>query len=296
MKHKVVVVVGPTASGKTALALEIAKAYNGEVISADSRQVYTGLDIGTGKVTKEKMASVPHHLIDVANPEDIFSAQDFVRLGREAVEEIAERKKLPIIAGGTGFYIDALLGTVSLPNVPIDESFRLEAAGLSLEELNNKLKTIDPERTKTIDTRNRTRVVRALEIARALGRVPVLQPEKLYDISYIGLTLPQEKLRERIRARLMKRMEDGMLEEVKKLHREGLSYERMEALGLEYRYLARHLQGTLSYEEMLGELEKEIVQYAKRQMTWFKKNKSIHWFQPKQTKEALKEIGKFLKH
>lgn len=294
MKRKVVVIVGPTATGKTALAIEIAKTYKGEVVSADSRQVYKGLDIGTGKVTVEEMAGIPHHLIDVANPTDVFSADDFVRLGREAIEGIVGRQKLPIIAGGTGFYIDALLGTISLPNVPIDEDFRLEVAGLSLEELNNELKTVDPERAETIDTHNRIRIVRALEIARALGAVPAPTTESLYNPLFIGITRPLPELREKIKARLDARMNAGMIEEAKKLHEGGLSYERMEALGLEYRYLARHLQGTLSYEEMLRELEKEIVQYAKRQITWFKKNKSIHWFQPEHTTEVLREVEKFL--
>lgn len=295
MKHTVVVVVGPTASGKTALAIEIAKRYNGEVISADSRQVYEGLDIGTGKVTKEEMSGVPHHLIDVANPEDVFSAEDFVRLGREAIENIVERNKLPIIAGGTGFYIDALLGTISLPKVPTDEGFRFEVSGLSLEELNNKLKEIDPERAETIDTHNRIRIVRALEIARALGSVPRGVTESLYNTFFIGITIPLPELKEKIKTRLSARMNAGMLEEAKKLHREGLSYERMEALGLEYRYLARYLQGTLSYEDMLKELEKEIMRYAKRQMTWFKKNQSIHWLQAEQAGEALREVERFLK-
>ena len=294
MKEKVLVVLGPTAVGKTSISIEIAKALGGEVVSADSRQVYTGLDIGSGKVTPAEMDGIPHHLIDIANPEEIFSVSDYLHLGRKALNDILTRKKVPIVVGGTGFYIDALIGTVSLPGVPADPSLRFQLSGFSLEKLNEELKKLDPERAKTIDTKNPVRLMRAIEIARVLGVVPPIQPEKLYDTAYIGLTLPSEELGRKIHNRLLGRLQAGMLEEAVQLHAHGLSWERMESLGLEYRYMARHLQGHISYEEMISQLELEIRHYAKRQMTWFKRNKDIVWFNPAQKQEMLDHSIKFI--
>lgn len=294
MKDEVLVLVGPTAVGKTKLSIALAKEFNGEIISADSRQVYRGLDIGSGKITRTEMDGIPHHLLDVADPKEVFSVADYVRLGRAAIADILNRKKLPLVVGGTGFYVDALLGNISIPEVPADETLRAELRGQSLEELNTKLQKLDPEKAKTIDTKNPVRIVRAIEIATALGTVPPSQSEKLYRVAHIGLTLPQEKLQERIHARLLARMEAGMLEEAVRLHAEGLSWERMEELGLEYRSMARHLQGKISYEEMLAELESEIRHYAKRQTTWFKRNKDIRWFAPEETASIMEAIKIFL--
>ncbi len=290
---KVICIVGPTASGKTALSIAIAQATGGEIVSADSRQVYKGLDIGTGKITRAEQKGVPHHLLDVADPKDVFAASDFVRLGRHAIDEIVTRGKIPIIVGGTGFYIDALLGTISLPQVPPNEALRKELEALNLEELVERLKQLDSFRAETVDVNNRPRVVRAIEIAEALGSVPPPNPNPLYETVYIGLTVPLEELRERIHTRLLQRFENGMLEEAKTLNTSGLSYERMETLGLEYRYMARHLQGLLSYEEMVEQLEKEIVAYAKRQLTWFKRNKNIHWLLPDEKEKAIELVVNF---
>lgn len=287
MKEKIIVILGPTAVGKTSISIEIAKALDGEVVSADSRQVYRGLNIGSGKVTPSEMDGVPHHLIDIANPEEIFSVSDYLHLGRQALSDILTRKKVPVVVGGTGFYIDALLGTISLPNVPADQDLRTKLSGFSLEELNAELQNLDPERIKTIDTKNPVRLIRAIEIARALGATPPSYSEKLYDIAYIGLTLPSEELGRKIHNRLLERLQTGMLEEAVQLHAHGLSWERMESLGLEYRYMARHLQAHISYEEMIAQLELEIRHYAKRQMTWFKRNKNIDWFSPEQKQEIL---------
>ncbi|MBP6946407.1 MAG: tRNA (adenosine(37)-N6)-dimethylallyltransferase MiaA [Candidatus Pacebacteria bacterium] len=294
MKEKIIVILGPTAVGKTSISIEIAKALDGEVVSADSRQVYRGLDIGSGKVTPPEMDGVPHHLIDIANPEEVFSVSDYLHLGRQALSDILMRKKVPVVVGGTGFYIDALLGTISLPNVPADQDLRTKLSGFSLEELNAELQNLDPERIKTIDTKNPVRLIRAIEIARVLGATPPSHSEKLYDIAYIGLTLPSEELGRKIHNRLLERLQAGMLEEATQLHKNGLSWERMEGLGLEYRYMARHLQGHISYEEMIAQLELEIRHYAKRQMTWFKRNKNIVWFSPAQKQEILDYSIKFI--
>ncbi len=290
---KVIAILGPTASGKTALSIKIAKALGGEIISADSRQVYKELDIGSGKVTYAEMDGIPHHLIDVADPKETFSAAEYVRLGRETLDAVLARHKIPILVGGTGFYIDALLGTITLPDVPPNPALRLELSALSLEELNARLKKLDPERAETIDTKNPVRLIRAIEIAQALGTVPKTSEQSLYDVLYIGITFSLDELNEKIHTRLLERMKAGMLEEAKHLHEGGLSWERMEELGLEYRYMARHLQGQISYDEMLTELESEIRHYAKRQITWFKHNKNIHWMAPEETTSVIQVIKNF---
>lgn len=280
-KTKVIAVVGPTASGKTDLAVEIARRFNGEVISTDSRQVYTGLDIGTGKVTKREMRGVPHHLLDVMNPKRTMSVVQFERLATCAIRDILKRGKIPILCGGTGLYTDAVLTDASFPAVPPNPSLRRTLAKLSTEELFKKLNALDPERAENIDAKNPHRLIRAIEIATILGSVPVRTAiNQRYDTLTIGLTLPREELGERIHTRLLARMRRGMVAEVQRLHAEGLSWKRMEALGLEYRFLAQFLQGKTSKIEMLQGLEIASKNYAKRQMVWFKRNKDIHWFSP----------------
>lgn len=271
MKPKIIVVCGPTATGKSDAAVEIALKQNGEIISADSRQVYKGLDIGSGKITQEEMKGVPHHLLDVAKPMDIFSVEEFVELGTKAIKEILDRGKLPIICGGTGYYIDALVYNIHFPEVAPNIDLRNELEKFSLEELQEKLQKLDPERYETIDIKNPVRLIRAIEIASALGRVPEIIRDSKYDIEWIYLDFPDEILKERIYKRLLMRLDAGMLHEAKRLHAEGMTYERMKQLGLEYRYMAMHLLEELSYEEMIEQLNTKIWQFTKRQRTWFKK-------------------------
>ncbi len=273
---KVIVVCGPTATGKSDYAVELALKIHGEVVSADSRQIYKGLDIGSGKITVFEMKGVPHHMLNVADPRDIYSAADYARDGKKILEDILSRNKIPIICGGTGFYINALVFDQSFPAVLPNESLRKELERLSLEELQEKLKELDPERYSAIDIQNRVRIVRAIEIASELGSVPPLIAETPYDIEWVYLDFPDEVLKERIHRRLYKRLEEGMIEEVQSLHEKGVSWERLEALGLEYRYISLFLQDKLSKEDMLNQLEFEIWHYAKRQRTWFKKYISIN--------------------
>ena len=269
-KPKVLVVVGPTSSGKSALAVEIAKAFNGEVISADSRQVYRALNIGTGKVTRKEMQGVPHHLLDVADPKKRFSAADFARLGKRAIDDILSSGKLPIIAGGTGFYIDALLYPDSLPAVPPNYALRAKLERRSTQSLYSTLKTLDPKRAETIEPQNKRRLIRAIEIAEAVGKSPSPKRGSPYDLLVIGIFPPKEVLRGRIHDRLYQRMRRGMVAEARRLHTRGLSYTRMRELGLEYRILADFLQGQVTKAEMLARLETDIWHYAKRQMTWWR--------------------------
>jgi tRNA dimethylallyltransferase len=271
-KIKVVAVVGPTASGKSALGVKIAKERGGEVISVDSRQVYKGLDIGTGKVTKREMRGVPHHLLDVMSPKKTMSAHDFALRAERAINDIHTRGKLPILVGGTGFWLDALIYDGALPDIAPNQALRKKLEKKSSDELYALLEKKDSDRAAEMDPKNKRRLIRSLEIADALGRVPKQKRKLRYSIEVVMISLPKEELRKRIHDRLHARMKRGMIAEAKRLHQQGLSWRRMEELGLEYRYLARYLQGKVSKERMLEELEAKIWQYAKRQMRWFAKN------------------------
>lgn len=294
MKPRVLVIVGPTASGKSDLAVKLAKKFKGEVISADSRQVYKGLDIGTGKITKEEMQSVPHYLLSIADPKKQFSASEYRDLGLSALRGIVGRNKLPIIVGGTGFYIDAVTGTANLPEVPANPAFRQKLEAKSAEALHKLLTKKDPLRAKAIDPRNKVRVIRALEIVEALGKVPPAKKiSSNYHFIFVGLKPDQKELEEKIYARIIKRL-PGMIREAKELHTEGLPYKRMEALGLEYRYLARLLQNKISKKEFTEQLFSESKKYSKRQYTWFKRNKEIKWFLPGQYRKIEKGVQQLL--
>lgn len=271
-KPKIIVVCGPTATGKSDRAVELALAHNGEIISADSRQVYKYLDIGSGKVTSEEMCGIPHHMLDVCEPSLVYSVVDFQRDAQRAISDIIARGKTPIICGGTGMYIDALVYNTAFPEVAPNEALRKELENKSTEELQTILQELDSDRYEGIDIYNRVRLVRAIEIASALGSVPKLHKESLYDIEWVYLDFPDDTLKERIHTRLYKRIDIGMIEEVQNLLTQNLiTHERLETLGLEYRYIGRYLQNTISKDAMLAQLEKEIWHYAKRQRTWFKK-------------------------
>lgn len=277
-KQKVLIIVGPTASGKSSLAIKIAKRFKGEIISADSRQVYKGMDIGTGKVTKREQRIVPHHLLDVADPKKDFSAARYVTLAQKAIADISGRGKLPIICGGTGFYIDALLGIASLPEVPPNKKLRAELEKLSAEKLYARLKRFDPRRAKNIDQYNKRRLIRALEIIAQTGKpIPESKPESKYETFWIGINLPKEVLAQRIEKRLDDRLKHGMIAEVKNLRKQGVNWKRLENFGLEYRWIARFLQEKILKTEMREQLLHDIIKYSKRQITWWKRNKEINW-------------------
>ncbi len=294
-KPKVVAVVGPTSSGKTSLSIAIAKAFAGEVVSADSRQVYIGMDLGTGKVTKEEMDGVPHHLIDIVDPMTVYTGADFKRDATVALDDIIKRKQLPVIAGGTFFYIELLRGTMQAAPVPPDPIFRASLDVYSSTELFEILKATDAHRAVAIDPDNRRRLVRSLEIINKLGAVPEsVKTESDYDWLFIGIDLEKKVLHENIHTRLLDRIEAGMIEEIKGLHETGVTWQRMAEFGLEYRYVAEYLQGELSKEDMLHELETKTRQFAKRQMTWLKKDKEIEWFAPQNREAILGRVETFL--
>jgi len=307
---KVVVVLGETATGKSDLAVKLARKFGGEIISADSRQIYRGLDIGSGKIKKNEMKGVRHYLLDIADPrKKRYTAADFASAAKSAAATILSRGKLPIVCGGTGFYIENFLRDGGLPDVPPNDKLRAKLKKLGAEVLFAKLRRLDPIRAKNIDPRNKVRVIRAIEIATALGYVPKQKTKINYRTLSIGLTLPPEKIREKIHARLMKRMQgDALVKEVRRLHEEGVCYRRLYDFGLEYRYVALYIQKKLSREKMLSELEKEIYRYAKRQMTWFKRDtrldsrgrsvdarrENVKWFSPKENKRIEKLVKTFI--
>ncbi|MEK7152094.1 MAG: tRNA (adenosine(37)-N6)-dimethylallyltransferase MiaA, partial [Patescibacteria group bacterium] len=285
-KPKLLVILGPTASGKSDLAILLAKKFDGEVVSADSRQVYKGLDIGTGKITKREMRGIPHHLLDVAHPRNIFTVTKWQRLAEKAIADIVRRGKLPIVVGGTGFYIQAIVDDINVPEVKPNKALRAQLEQKTAALLFTMLKKLDPRRAQAIDAKNPRRLIRALEIARELGSVPPLgvrRPTR-YDVLQIGIATDDKVLKEKIRKRLVTRIKTGMVTEAERVHKEGLSWKRMEELGLEYRSLARYLQEKITKKQMAEELTQAIWQYAKRQRTWFKKDKRIQWFPLQQKK------------
>jgi tRNA dimethylallyltransferase len=295
MKPKLIVICGPTATGKSDLAVELALKFDGEVVSADSRQVYRGLDIGSGKITTDEMRGVPHHLLDVADPSEAFSVALYKKQADAAITDIVARGKVPILCGGTGLYVSAVVDNRVFPQVPPNEPLRAELEALPLTELQSRLQTLDPERFETIEQENPMRLIRAIEIATALGKVPPEpETESPYDVLMIGLILPDAELRERIEKRLESRLEIGMIDEVKTLHENGLSWQRLEALGLEYQYIAEYLQEKISYDEMKQFIVTKSWQYSKRQMTWFKRDKRIQWTNPKSNNAIYQLVSKSL--
>ena len=293
---KIVVILGPTATGKSDLAVQLARKYNGEVISADSRQVYKGLDIGTGKITKKEMRGVPHYLLDVVSPKKVFSVAEWKKMADEKIADILSREKLPIVCGGTGFYIQSIVDNMVLPEVPPNLALRKKLEKKSASELFAILKKLDPKRAKTIEKENPVRLIRAIEIATKIGKVPNLKKQKNpNEILQIGLTLPDDILKQKIHDRIISRMKKGMVREAENLHKNGLSWKRMRTLGLEYRYLADYLQNNISKKELKENIEKGNWDYAKRQMTWFKRDKNINWFKPKEIKKIDIKTETFLK-
>ena len=276
---KLIVIVGPTASGKSALAVRLAKKFGGEIISADSRQVYEGMDIGTGKITQKETRGIPHYLLDVASPKKKFTVVRYRQKAVIAINRVFKKNKVPFLVGGTGFYIQAVVNGIMIPRVAPDWKLRRELERKTTQELFLILKKIDPLRAETIESKNKRRIIRAIEIVKKTGEpVPPLAKSPFpADVLIIGIKKSKNELKAAIRKRLLKRLKLGMLAEVKRLLKSGVSYKRLEEFGLEYRYAARYLQGELTYSDMVRQLQKAIEHYARRQMVWFKRDKRIHW-------------------
>jgi len=294
MNNKLVVILGPTASGKTGLSIKLAKRFNGEVVSADSRQVYKGMDIGSGKVTKKEMAGIPHYLLSIANPKRKFSVAQYRKLALGAIKNIQKKNKIPFLVGGTGFYIQSIVDGIVIPEVKPDWKLRNKLEKLTTEKLFEKLERLDPVRAQSIDKQNPRRLVRALEIViKTKKPVPALRAKSEFDILQIGIDKPSDDLKTAIHKRLIERLKNNaMVKEVKKLHKL-LSWKRLEEFGLEYRAVAQYLQNKITYQEMADNIQKESEQYVKRQMTWFKRDKRIIWLSNDKT--AVTAVAKFLK-
>ncbi len=284
MNEKLIIVVGPTASGKSELAVKIAKKVGGEIISADSRQIYRGMDIGTGKVEGKwqrgifEYKSVPHYLIDEASPRAQYSVARFQKQADKIILDILKRGKVPIICGGTAQWIDAVIYGQTLPNVKPNAKLRAELSALTVEQMLAWLKQMDPQRASEIDSRNPRRLMRALEIILTTGRpIPKQTSIAKYDTLWLGINPGQEVLHKKIERRLKQRLKQGMMQEIKNLRQAGLSWKKLESFGLEYKFGALYLQEKISETEMKQQLLTAIKQYAKRQMTWWKRSDKIHW-------------------
>lgn len=334
--YKLVLLVGPTSSGKSELAVKLAKKFNGEIISADSRQIYKGMNLGTGKVVGRWALSpvlrgdvssaserqrcgrktfiyknIPHHCIDYINPKRQYSSANFQRDAKKAIADILKRGKLPILCGGTAHWVDAVVYNQQLPDVKPNKKLRAKLEKKSVDVLFKQLSKLDPSRAATIDKKNPHRLIRALEIVITTGKpVPQRDPSDAlgmtqYDSLWLGIQTNQKVLYKKIDERLKQRLKQGMIKEVEMLHsgslllrgraREGgLSWKKLEAFGLEYKFIALYLQKKINYDELITQLSYAIKHYSKRQLTWWKRNKDIKWFTLKDKIKFIKATKKFL--
>jgi tRNA dimethylallyltransferase len=297
-QYNLLVILGATAGGKTGLAVKTAARFDGEIISADSRQVYRGMDLGTGKDLQE-YGAIPYHLIDIAEPGTEYNVFQFQRDCFAALEDIWQRQKLPILCGGTGMYLDAVLRGYRLVEVPEDPALRAELDALSVEQLRERLLSLKPEQHNRTDLDERDRLIRAIEIAKGeqtaaadLPPLPELKP------LVFGLRWPRDVLRQRIALRLQQRFDEGMIDEVQQLHDSGVAWEKLEFYGLEYRLIAQFLQGQLNRNDMGQKLRSAIGQFAKRQETFFRRMErngvEIHWLEGQG--DAFGELCEVVEH
>lgn len=288
--HNTLVILGPTASGKTSLGVQLARMIGGEILSVDSRQVYQGLDIGAGKDLAE-YGEVPYHLIDIVDLSAEFSVFDFQQACFAAWQDVIAREKIPVLVGGTGLYLDAALSRERMVAVPGDAALRAELEALSREALNVRLRDVRPDAHNTTDTTDRARTIRAIEIATYAGDHPALPAPPVRPL-ILGTAWERAALRERIAARLRQRLNSGMIEEVAALHEAGWTWERLNLLGLEYRFVSRYLQGTIQNKnDLFQKLNVAIGQFAKKQETWFRRMERnghvIHWVPEARLEAAL---------
>ncbi len=287
MKPKVVVIVGPTASGKTALSIALAKKINGEIISSDSMQIYKDMDIGTAKVTKEEAEGIKHYLVDCVSPDERYTVSDFKKDAENAIEEILAKGKTPIVVGGTGLYVNTLIYGIEYQDMKFDEKYREELMSKAesesgLKEIWEEANRIDPEAMKKISPNDKKRIVRVLEIFKATGKTKTEQ-EILsrqngvkYDYKVFGITMERGKLYSRINLRVDLMIKNGLEEEVRNLVNKYTKFPTaMQGLG--YKEVVEYFDGILTYEEMIDKIKQESRRYAKRQLTWFRKNKETIW-------------------
>ncbi len=305
-KPKVIVICGPTASGKTALSIELAKKINGEIISSDSMQIYKDMDIGTAKPTKQEMQEVKHYLLDFVEPDQRYSVAQFKKDAEKAIEEILAKNKVPIIVGGTGLYVDSLIYGIEYQEIELDKKYREEleekAQKEGLETLYEQAQKIDPQAMEKISANDKKRILRILEIYHSTGKTKTQQEiesrknEVKYDYKVFALNMEREKLYERINKRVDIMIEQGLIQEVENLCSKYTEFPTaMQGLG--YKEVVEYLQGKISEQEMIEKIKMETRRYAKRQLTWFRKNKQTIWLDATKEKEnveiILKEYYKF---
>lgn len=298
-KPKVIVICGPTASGKTALSIELAKKINGEIISSDSMQIYKDMNIGTAKPTQEEMQGIQHYLLDFVEPNQRYSVAEYKKDAENAIEKILSKGKIPIVVGGTGLYVDSLIYGIEYQDIKLDEEYRkelekrVEAEGL--EELYNEAQKIDPQSIEKISRNDKKRILRILEIYKATGKNKTEQEIESrkngvkYDYKVFAINMEREKLYERINMRVDIMIENGLIEEVENLLEKYNEFPTaMQGLG--YKEVVEYLQGKISKEEMIERIKRETRRYAKRQLTWFRKNKQTIWIGPHDLQKILNEI------
>ena len=308
VKNRIIVILGPTSSGKSGIGIKLAKKFNGEIISADSRQIYRRLNIGTGKIARDpsraglksnseiyRSEGIAHHLIDAVDPKTEYNVARFKKDAIRVINDTIQRGKLPIICGGTGFWIRTLVDDVDFPEVKPDWKLREKLGRKSADVLFTLLKKFDPERAKKIDAKNKVRLIRALEICLAIGKVPKIKEKeknKKYAFLQIGIGVSKEKLHKKIKKRLEERWKEGMIDEVRKLKKSGLSWKKIQSFGLGYFWIPLYLKKKISEEELFEKIYSSEKNYAKRQLTWFRKDKRIVWLE--NYKKIQKTVGEFL--
>ena len=298
-KPKVIVICGPTASGKTSLSIELAKKINGEIISCDSMQIYKDMNIGTAKVTEEEMQGIQHYLIDFVSPDVRYSVANYKNDAEKAIETIIDKGKIPIIVGGTGLYLDSLIYGIEYPEIKFDEEYRKrlekEADEKGLEFLYNKAKEIDEQAMQKISPNDKKRIIRVLEIYHATGKnkteqeIESRKKEVKYDYKIFAINMDREKLYERINIRVDKMIENGLIEEVEDLQKK-YNHFPTAMQGLGYKEVVEYLQNQITRDEMIEKIKQESRRYAKRQLTWFRKNKQTIWLDGLSEKENNIEI------
>lgn len=291
-KEKVIVICGPTASGKTAMSIELAKKINGEIVSCDSMQIYKEMDIGTAKPTREEMQGIKHYMIDIISPDQRYSVADYKKDAKTAIREILKKGKTPIVVGGTGLYVDSLIYEIEYQNIKFDEEYRKklekQAKENGLNTLYKEAKKIDPEAILKISPNDKKRILRILEIYHATGMTKTEQEKKSrekepeFDYKVYALNMPREKLYERINLRVDLMIKQGLIKEVEEIYHKYSEFPTaMQGLG--YKEVVEYLKGNLTKEEMIEKIKQETRRYAKRQMTWFRKNKQTIWLDTENT-------------
>ena len=297
--NQVIVIAGPTASGKTGLAVEVAKQLHTEIVSADSMQIYRDMNVGTAKVTREEMCGIPHHMIDIVSPMENYNVSRYVEDAKPIVDAILAEGKIPVIAGGTGLYINSLVYGYDLAPIPQDEAVRQEITALYEEKggeyLLSQLRKIDPKTADRLHPNNARRLIRALEVYRISGTTISQQEErtknapKPYDVHFFVLDTDREKLYDRINRRVDVMLENGLVEEVKTLLAQGIPKTNTSMQAIGYKEIVEYLDGYFTLEEAIAKLKMESRRYAKRQLTWFRRNEGAHWLEASLPREELVE-------